>query len=66
MAMADFVDFAPGIRRGEDTHTLRLSSELAELRVGYVNRHPCALHCGRQVQSEIITSGERFDKKMPT
>ena len=36
---------------GEDIHTLCLSSELADLRVGYVNRIPCASHGGRSTQS---------------
>jgi len=39
---------------GEDTHTLRLVSKLTDLRVGYVNRIPCAMRCGMPLQSEVV------------
>ena len=38
---------------GEDTHALRLVSELPDLRAGYVNWFPCALRYGSPIQEGV-------------
>ena len=41
---------------GEDTHSLRLKSELFDLRSGYANRFPCASHAETRCEMGVAPS----------
>ena len=50
---------------GEDTHSLRLKSELFDLRSGYANRFPCASHAETRCEMGVAPSDTPKKKSTP-